>query len=358
LELESLLNPISPDKPCGESLRWDPVWDEITQLRKTRKDPLDASGDKEPEWPKIVNLATGLLESKTKDLMIAGWLTEAMMRVQGFAGLRDGLKLINGLVEKYWDQLHPLPEDQDLSVRAAPLSWLASGNGGARTPAAMREISLTTLRLPDDGPVLNWNFWNLRRAAPQSKDEKEDAYKKRVAEAEQKRQQFDSAVDTAPIAVYQTILADMDSSIAEINRLAPVLDQKLGEFSPDWTEIRKSIDEIRVFVYGVLKRRGGLPAEATATATNEEANVATPENNQQNRHSGPIRNRAEAMVRLEEAAKFFSDTEPHSPVAYLVRRAIRWAGMPFEDVLGELVKDDKLVKQIAETLGIVSGPSK
>jgi type VI secretion system protein ImpA len=74
-------------------------------------------------------------------------------------------------------------------------------------------------------------------------------------------------------------------------------------------------------------------------------------------HTGPIRSRIEAIARLSEAAQYFSDSEPHSPVAYLVRRAIRWADMDFADVLGELVKDDKLVKQIGETLGIASGPA-
>ena len=115
---------------------------------------------------------------------------------------------------------------------------------------------------------------------------------------------------------------------------------------------------IRVFVYGVLKRRGGLPQESVTAVPAEDQGMEATTSSDTGGRSGPIRNRAEAMIRLEEAAKYFSDTEPHSPVAYLVRRAIRWAGMPFEEVLGELVKDDKLVKQISETLGIVSTPSK
>ena len=51
-----------------------------------------------------------------------------------------------------------------------------------------------------------------------------------------------------------------------------------------------------------------------------------------------------------------------TPSQQIDAATMRWslqrslAGMPFEDVLGELVKDDKLVKQIGETLGIVSSP--
>ena len=222
-------------------------------------------------------------------------------------------------------------------------------------PAALREIPLAQ---SSGGPTLNWIFWHLRRVAPQGKDEKEDSYKRRSAEAEQNRQLFDAAVDATPLPFYQTLLADMDACLTEIDQLAVVLDQQLGDQSPSWGELRKSIGEIRVFVYGVLKRRGGLIEAATAAAQVEEGTVATNAAGGAVIGNGAIRSRADAIARLEEAASFFHQTEPHSPVAYLVRRAVRWAGMPFEDVLGELVKDDKLVKQIGETLGIVSGPSK
>ena len=359
LDLNQLLTPIAGDNPCGESLRWDTKWDELSQLRKSRKDPLDSSGDKEPEWDRLVTLATDLLETRTKDLLIAGWLTEALVKTKGFAGLRDGLKLVQGLVERFWDGIHPLPDEQDFTNRAAPLIWLAQSDGGARMSAMVREIPLMAR---PDGPTLHWNFWHLRRAAPQGTGEKEDAFKRRSAEAEQFRQTFDSAVETASLKSFQVLLADLDACLVETQKLATLLDSRLpSELSPDWGKLREEIGGIRVFIYGVLKRRGGLPAEPVSEiAASGEQSVETNQANAngQDQQRGPIRTRAGAMSQLEEAAKFFSETEPHSPVAYLVRRAIRWASMPFEDVLAELVKDDKLVKQISETLGIVSAPSK
>lgn len=351
LDFDRLLTPVAPDNPCGESLRWDPIWDEISQLRKTSKDPLDSSADKTPEWGQIVELATNVLATRTKDLLIAGWLTEALVREHGFAGFRDGLQLIRGLANRFWDGLHPAPEDGDLATRAAPLNWLTTADGGARMPVALREIPLAPSA---DGAILNWNVWNLRRVAPQGKDEKEDVFKRRTAEGEQQRQLFDSAVDAAPIAFYQTLLADIDACLAEIKQLETDLDEKLGDQGPSWQELRRSIDDIRVFVYGVLKRRGGLNEPAAAVDSTQETTVAATEDTGSAAGSGPIRSRTDAIARLEEAAEFFHRTEPHSPVAYLVRRAVRWAGLPFEEVLAELVKDDKLVKQIGETLGLPS----
>jgi len=353
LDFEQLLTPIAADSPCGESLRWDPVWDEISNLRKTRKDPLDASADKEPDWDGVVRLATELLATRSKDLLVAGWLTEALLRTSGFSGMRDGFKLIRQLCEQFWEQLHPLPEEGDLSIRAAPLAWLMSHDGGARLPAVIREAPVAPMA---GGLVMNWYFWNQRRAAPQGKDEKEDAFKKRNNEAEQKRVQFDSSVENAPIVYYQTLLADLDAGVAELDALTVILDQRLADNSPSATELKKAISEIRVFVYDVLKRRGGLSVAAVAEASVDQPMSANGSagDSHSSHNAGPPRTRAEAIARLGEAAQYFSEAEPHSPVAYLVRRAIRWADMPFAEVLGELVKDDKLVKQIGETLGIPS----
>jgi type VI secretion system protein VasJ len=68
--------------------------------------------------------------------------------------------------------------------------------------------------------------------------------------------------------------------------------------------------------------------------------------------SGPITNRKVAFERLKEVADYLRRTEPHSPVAYLVQRAIKWGDMPLESVIAELVKNSDVRKQIMETLGV------
>jgi type VI secretion system protein ImpA len=54
---------------------------------------------------------------------------------------------------------------------------------------------------------------------------------------------------------------------------------------------------------------------------------------------------------LAEVADFFRQTEPHSPVSYLVQRAVKWGNMPLESWLQEVVKDESVLSQIRETLG-------
>jgi len=62
--------------------------------------------------------------------------------------------------------------------------------------------------------------------------------------------------------------------------------------------------------------------------------------------------RRDALRRLAAVAEFFHRTEPDSPVSYQVQRAVRWAQMPFDEWLSELIGDRGVLAHIRETLGI------
>jgi type VI secretion system protein ImpA len=67
---------------------------------------------------------------------------------------------------------------------------------------------------------------------------------------------------------------------------------------------------------------------------------------------GPIKTRAQALESLAEVARFFRDTEPHSPVAYLAEKAVRWGAMPLHTWLRTVVKDNSALSHIEELLGL------
>lgn len=351
LDFDRLLAPVSDEAPCGESLRWDPAWDEISRLRKRQTDILGASEDVEPDWPRIAELATDVLAERTKDLMIAGWLVESLVRTHGFAGLRDGLRLIRGYVEGYWDGIYPEVEDGDLQVRAAPLVWLTDPDGGARLPNLLREVPLANS--PDD-EVYSWAYWNARFAPSQRDGEDEDAFLRRKDEADRKREQFDAAVASTSVQFYANALEDLQQCQREMDALAVAVDQRLGDEAPGWTMLRQTLTELELIVKNLLHEKGGLPRPAVdggETGNGESAGHAAGAPAASASRSGPVRTRADAVARLQEAADYFRQAEPHSPLSYLIQRAIRWAGMGFEELMQELVKDESALSQVSETLG-------
>ncbi len=71
--------------------------------------------------------------------------------------------------------------------------------------------------------------------------------------------------------------------------------------------------------------------------------------------TGAIQNRQDALKRLSEVAEYFRKSEPHSPVSYLVNRAVKWGEMPLESWLQDVIKDEAVIFQLRETLGINTG---
>ncbi len=359
LDFDRLLEPISDDEPCGESLRWDPLWDEISGLRKQKASSVDESGDTEADWPKVRDLAVEALESRTKDLMIASWLLESLIEMDGVAGLRDGFKLIHGLIEKFWPTLHPEidEEDGDLGARIAPINWLAEFEGGALLPGRVREVALAH---SDSAEAMSHTYRKSCTASPQREDEDEDDFSRRHREAEQRRETFDSAVTSTTAEFYRDLTEDIAQCREELERLENALDDKLGHDSPGWSALRQAFDDVEVTLRPILSMKGvfetndepadGEPDEDSAGDSAHAGGAS--ESTGGGGGVGPLRTRADAIKRLQEVVDFLHRTEPHSPVAYLVQRAVKWAHQPFESVLSELVKDSDVLEQIEDVLGI------
>src|SRR5215470_4675215 len=124
---DELLKPIPGANPGGVDLRYDPLYDKIKEARREDDDAPQgewATARKIADWPNVIKLSKEALTAKSKDLQIAAWLTEALLRREGFAGLSSGLDVLAGLVGDQWDHLFPEIDDGDAEMRAAPLGWL------------------------------------------------------------------------------------------------------------------------------------------------------------------------------------------------------------------------------------------
>src|SRR5579872_6843121 len=98
---DDILDPISPDSPAGADLRWTAEWDRIKEARRA-DDELEqgkwAKKDRKlADWHTVQEMAAAALKERSKDLQLALWLTEANMRLHGFQGLREGLRIVREL---------------------------------------------------------------------------------------------------------------------------------------------------------------------------------------------------------------------------------------------------------------------
>ena len=126
VDLDALLAPIEGENPSGESLRYAGTYDEIAEARRADDNLNQGAWQTElkyADYRKVIELAVPALTSRSKDLQIGAWLSEALMKQHSFAGLRDSLKLLTGLQENFWDTLYPEIDEGDMSGRANAVSW-------------------------------------------------------------------------------------------------------------------------------------------------------------------------------------------------------------------------------------------
>ncbi|HEX7640291.1 MAG TPA: type VI secretion system protein TssA, partial [Burkholderiaceae bacterium] len=130
MDLDALLAPVSPESPAGADFSFSAEFDAIQEMRREDDPTLDqgewVAALKTADWPGVVRTCEGLLAQRSKDLRVAGWLADAWARVRGFEGLADGLDLTAGLIDGFWDCVHPRPDGGDPEERIGNLRWLAA----------------------------------------------------------------------------------------------------------------------------------------------------------------------------------------------------------------------------------------
>ena len=78
---DDLLNPIPGENPSGANLKYAPVYDQIKEARREEDDVEQGvwqRARKTADYPLVVKLASEALATKTKDVQVAAWLTEAI----------------------------------------------------------------------------------------------------------------------------------------------------------------------------------------------------------------------------------------------------------------------------------------
>ena len=356
IDLDTLLKPISAKNPAGESVRYSGVYDEINEARRA-DDNLNL-GEWEHElkiadYKKVIEVASETLGNKTKDLQIAAWFSESVVREHGFAGLRDSLKLMSGFLENFWETLFPEIDEGDEEGRANALEWMDRESAFSIRKAPITENGYglidyqdaKTFDFPENLSTLSSEeqakFNELKEIA--EKQDRTTAEKWKVAAAGSKR------------AFYEDLSFTIKECWEEYENLNKVAEKWFDpKQATSINELKKALDEIQTQTDRLLEKKRleePDPIEEYDDSEDGEGGEQMSGNGAGFSAGGAIKNRAQALSRLTEVAKFFSQTEPHSPVSYLVNRAVKWGTMPLDSWLTEVIKDETVLSQIRETLG-------
>lgn len=334
LDIPALLSPISDTEPAGSPVPFD-VREQLEAFR-TEDNPDDFAPDdpmrpatfRRANWDGIVRLSQETLRTKSKDLLLAARLTEALTRQHGFAGLRDGLRLMRELVEQCWDRLYPVVVDGDLDVRAAPFNWLDEADRGALFPATLGTVPLVF----GEDQQYGWLDWH------RSQDDRGSV----------SRADFEGAIQATPRPKAEAVAAELTHALAELNQLAAALEAKMGPAAPGLTGQRKALEEIHHLMQQILQKIPLPPSpesEPHSDNTYEGIAGAAP-------RVSLIASRAEAYRQIEQAAAVLQRLEPHSPIPYLIQRAVKLGAMPFPELIKALVRDAGVLSELSREFGL------
>jgi type VI secretion system protein ImpA len=370
-DLDALLAPIPGKAPQGADMREDyssqSPYNRLRDARSVARDAErqaeshdpdndDRPADPVPFWRTLRDISLDVLTSKTKDLEIAAWLTEALVRSHGLSGLAAGSRLIAGLAERYWDVVYPLPDEYGLETRVAPISGLNGRGGGGSLTAPIFGLVLFTL---SDGRRLRlYEYQASAKLAGTARQQRDDNV---IPFADVEK----DARSTAGQAALARLRDEAAAALVAWEDMSAVLDEKAGADAPSTSHVRDLVREISDIAtrYAPGVAVAGQYALGAAVAAHSEGPAAdavrAADDKAFNGLAGVaerVVSREEALRSLERIAEFFRKTEPHSPLSYTLDEAVRRARLPWLDLLEEVIADRGSRDALLISLGIRPPP--
>ncbi|HET6433627.1 type VI secretion system protein TssA [Dyella sp.] len=339
--IESLLLPVGEASPTGPDLEYDADFMALERAATAKAERAigdEVKAAEEPDWDRVRSLAESLL-ARSKDLRVSVHLATAWMRTAGLPGYASGLGLIRGLLENYWEGVHPqldAEDDNDPTARVnavVPLGDAMSVLGYFRTTAFVQSprigrFSLRDLRIANGTLKIAGNengegLPSLTDIEACCLDCAEDQLLASAAAASQVLEQA-KAID----AIYS---------------------EQVGTAGPDLKALLSDSYELKKFLDAQVARRAPQDDTTEAAAEGDDPVPASPGAGVA-AASGRIQNADDVRRRLDDLCDYYARTEPSSPIPLLLRRAQRLVGKTFVDLMQDLAPGG-----ISE-LRVIAGP--
>ncbi|MFQ5560551.1 MAG: type VI secretion system protein TssA [Nitrospinota bacterium] len=326
VDIKRLLEPVSPESPCGEDLEYDS--DFLDLFKKATYIPAKKMGNEEipavePPWPEIHEKSLSLL-LRSKDLRVLVVLSKALLCEKQFEGFAEGLGLVRSMLETYWTTLHPLPdpEDGDVTMRLSALSELGDYEFGVQRVSQIPLVSLRGLG------AFGLDEMEKAKTTPQLHSEVEAAFLEcDIGELTAREKNISVCVDN--LFVIQNILLEKAEKITKLDDLSSLL------------------KKAQTILADKISTRGGSVNEEPGNS-NENAQPERPQASPQ--LSGVISSPEDVKRTLESICEYYSKNEPSSPIPLLLQRAKRLVSKNFMQILEDISPDG--VKQV----NVLKGP--
>ncbi|MGM0417340.1 MAG: type VI secretion system protein TssA [Thermodesulfobacteriota bacterium] len=97
--------PVNESSPAGSDVSYEPEFEELQQ-EIDRLSIATAPGEG-VNWEKVAQLSELILKEKSKNLLVAAYLAQALIKTKGITGFIEGSVVLSDIVENFWESLYP-----------------------------------------------------------------------------------------------------------------------------------------------------------------------------------------------------------------------------------------------------------
>jgi type VI secretion system protein ImpA len=324
--LDTWLLPVDDALECGPDLEYDPEFLELAQSAAGKPESQFGPGSP-PDWARVRELSESLF-ARTRDLRLALLWGRARINLDGFSGLAPTLTLLAGLLERFWEEVHP--KDADESDALARLSVLGSLD---KLDGLLGD--LRACRLSNDRELLGLRVRDVEIALGKLTP--------RTGEAARTEGEIAGTLAIL-VDVAAALRSQSEAAQAALERIQALMVQRFSShLVVDLTTLRTMLTSIGAVlpipVQAAVEDGGDAPAGQAASGASRQTGGV---------HS--VETRQEAVRAIELVCAYLERSEPTNPAQLLLRRAARVIDKNFLELMRELAPD--AVADVARILGV------
>jgi len=363
IDYNQITKPLNSDHKGGVDLRVDNNLLEHylnlkslrSSLRREERKRIEVDGilvTNNNGWQEIISLATNILVNHSKDIEVAIWLLEGLTRVEGIQGLKIGLDILYYFLKEYeLGELNPKinNEDEDSGIDniLLPIVMLS---GKYEVGTIIAPIYFCCLIQTLDGN--SYNGWELKKILQGNNPNQlnQEITKENLLESET----IQTILSTINLENFLQLQDTLEQGVESFKKLNALLTEKFERNAPNLDNLNN-----------VLKYCHSLVTNIAMIVKKEEAESGVPEISSATEKAGKPNTNFElhnldhtaldkqlALQLLEVLIKFFRTTESHSPVSYLLSRALNWYKLSLPEILCDIIPDDGMRLEYCKFSGV------
>ncbi|MCU7883532.1 MAG: type VI secretion system protein TssA [Candidatus Thiodiazotropha sp. (ex Lucinoma annulata)] len=319
IDLDQLLTAVSEETPAGEDLEYDPLFSEMERAAEGKGE--QQFGDtiipaEDPDWRELKKKSLEVA-GQSKDLRAAIYLTQALMHTDGYAGLSDGLSLIKGYIDGYWETFHPLLDPDDNNDPTIRINTLINLCDPIDSLAAVNKIPIV-----DSTVMGKFSFRDIQIASGTLQPTDTESQEVTL-------DQIDAAFRESTTEQSQQTLSQLRHAIECVDAIENRLNELVGvDQSPDLQSLVSLLKQV--------EKEVAMRAGVESLSEDSDNTVNGGSTQQQAAAPGVINNRDDVIRALERISQYYQKNEPSSPIPLLLERARRLVKMDFHEIVQDL----------------------